>query len=120
MMAERSISAKNDTAIEFPIVDENGDAIATSSFTNVTGELINRKTGEILDTFVLNSDGNSKNIVVVNSSKFRLWLEKEIWDNHVDGDLFISIVAYQPNSEITGGFQRTGGIIKLPKLEKNG
>ena len=115
----QTISAKNDTAVEFQIVDEVGEPISTSSFTNVTAELINRKTGVVMDSFVLASEGQIKNITVVDDTTFRLWLEKEIWVNHVDGDLFLSIVGYQNNIEITGGSQRTGGIIELPKLEKN-
>jgi len=115
----QTISAKNDMAIEFQIVDEVGEPILTSSFTNVTAELINRKTGVVMDRFVLASEGAIKTITVVDSDWFRLWLEKEIWVNHVDGDLFLSIVGYQDNIEITGGVQRTGGIIELPKLEKN-
>lgn len=114
-----TISAKNDTAIEFQIVDEVGEPISTASFTSVTAELINRKTGIIMDSFVLASEGETKGIFVVDSTTFRLWLEKEIWVNHVDGDLFISVVGFQHNIEITGGEQRTGGIIELPKLEKN-
>lgn len=115
----QTISAKNDTAIEFQIVDEVGEPILTSSFANVTAELINRKTGVVMDNFVLSSEGAMKNITVVDSVWFRLWLEKEIWLNHVDGDLFISVIGYQDNIEITGGVQRTGGIIELPKLEQN-
>jgi hypothetical protein len=114
-----TINAKNDTSVEFQIVDETGTAILCNQFENVTAELINRKTGVIMDSFVLNSEGTIKNITVATTDTFRLWLEKEIWTNHVDGDLFISVVAYQINEELTGGVQRTGGIIELPKLQKN-
>ena len=114
-----TLNAKNDTAVEFQIVDEVGEPILTSSFTNVAAELINRKTGVVMDSFVLESEGATKKITVVDTTTFRLWLEKEIWVNHVDGDLFLSIKGYQPNIEISGGEQRTGGIIELPKLEKN-
>ena len=114
-----TINAKNDTSVEFQIVDETGEPISTASFTNVTADLIDRKTGIVMDQFGLASEGQIKNITVADATTFRLWLEKEIWTNHVDGDLFLSIVGYQPNIEISGGEQRTGGIIELPKLEKN-
>lgn len=110
------INENNDTAIEIQFIDTDGLPIDISGFSECTANLVNRKNGTILDSFSLTVIALKKRIYVKNSTTFRCWIEKEVWDNHVDGALYLEVQGEQANEEVTAGTQRFGGIIELGKL----
>lgn len=110
------INENNDTAVEIQFIDTAGLAIDISGFTECTANLVNRKNGNVLDSFSLTVIAGKKRVYVKDSTTLRCWIEKETWANHVDGALYLEVQGEQPNEEVTGGVQRFGGIIELGKL----
>lgn len=110
------ILQSNDTAVEIKFTDSNGDYINVTSFDECLASLVNRKNKTVLDTFSLTVIPNKKRVYLVDDYTFRVWLEKEIWENQIDGDWYLEVEGQQANIEITDGVQRVGGIIELGKL----
>ena len=113
------INANMDTAQQFIFTEENGVEINVNAFDKVVAVLCNRKNGAILQKYSTAPIVGEKQIFAVDMVTFRLWFESAMWVNHVDGDLFLEVIGYQINAEVTGGFSKVGAIIELPKLERN-
>jgi len=107
-----------DVKIEFSVENSQGVAVDLNLFINVKATLIEKKSGDKLKYYSLLSEVD-KLPIYKDILTFRLYIDKTILQNKIDGVYILEVELYISNAEITGGVQIIKEVMKLEKLINN-
>jgi len=107
-----------DYLIEFNVENSEGINYDLNIFTNVKATLIEKKSGVKLQYYSYLNEVN-KLPIFKDILTFRLYIEKAILLNRVNGNYYLEVEFYLDNLEVSGGVQIIKENFKLNKLITN-